>query len=68
MTHDNVNNVLDEPFESLLSRYQIRLETSITGSNFIFDSIQLSYYKCHKVNFKRSESYIGSPDWIKKQQ
>ena len=38
------------------------------GSNFIFDSVQLMYYKCHKVNFKRGGSYIGSPDWIKKKK
>ena len=38
------------------------------GSDFIFDSVQLLYYKCHKVNFKRSGSYIDSPDWIKKKK
>ena len=35
------------------------------GSDFIFDSDQHMYYKCHKVNFKRRGSYIESPDWIK---
>ena len=35
------------------------------GSDFIFDSVQPMYYKCHKVNFKRGGSYIYSPDWIK---
>ena len=34
------------------------------GSDFIFDSVQHMYYKCHKVNFKRRGSYIDSPDWI----
>ena len=43
--------------ESLLSRYQIGLETSIKESDFIFDSVQLLYYKCHKINFKRSGSF-----------
>ena len=23
------------------------------------------YYKCHKVNFEHSGSYIDSPEWIK---
>ena len=36
------------------------------GSDFIFDSVQLLYYKCHKINFKRGSSYIDSSDWIKK--
>ena len=35
------------------------------GSEFIFDSIQLLYYKCHKVSFKRGGLYIDSPDQIK---
>ena len=38
------------------------------GNDFIFDSVQLMYYKCHKVNFKRGDSYIDSPDWIKKKK
>ena len=38
------------------------------GSDFIFDSVQLMYYKCHKVNFKSGGSYIDSPDWIKKEK
>ena len=28
--------------------------------------IQLMYYKCHKVNFKRDGLYIDSTDWVKK--
>ena len=50
---------------SLLSRYQIGLETLMRGNDFIFGSVQFFYYKCHKINFKRGESYIDSPDWIK---
>ena len=38
------------------------------GSDFIFDSVQLLYYKCHRVNFIRAGSYIDSPDWIKKKK
>ena len=38
------------------------------GSDFTFDSVQLMYYKCHKVNFIRGGSYIDSPDWIKKKK
>ena len=35
------------------------------GSDFIFDSVQLMYYKYHELNSKRGGSYIDSPDWIK---
>ena len=38
------------------------------GNDFIFDSVQLMHYQCHKVNFKRGGSYIDSPDWIKKRK
>ena len=38
------------------------------GGDFIFDSIQLLQYKCHKINFKRDSSYIDSSDWIKKEK
>ena len=44
------------------------LETSMKGSVFIFDSVQLMYYKYHKVDFECSGSYIDSPDWIKKKK
>ena len=54
--------------ESLFSRYQIGLETSIRGSDFIFDSVQLLYYKYHNINFKCGGSYIDSPDWTKKKK
>ena len=46
----------------------MNLETSMRGSDFIFDSVQMMYYKCHKVNFRRGSSYIDSPDWIKKKR
>ena len=38
------------------------------GSDFIFDSVQMMYCKCHKVNFRRGCLCIDSPDWIKKEK
>ena len=64
-TYDNANDVVGELFESLLSRYQIVSETSVRKSDFMFDFIQLLYYKYYKISFKRGGSYIDSPDWIK---
>ena len=43
MSYDNVNDVVDGLFKSLRSRYQHDLETSITGSDFIFNSVQFLY-------------------------
>ena len=64
-SYNDANEVVNELFESLLSRYQENLETSMTGSVFIFDSVQLMYYKSHIVNFKPSGSSIDSPRWLK---
>ena len=72
MSLDNANEVVNQLFKSLLSRYQIGLETSMRErerereSDFVFDSVQLLYYNYHKIYFKLGGSYIDSPDWIKK--
>ena len=63
MLYDKADKVIQELFESLLSRYQI--EEPIKGGYIIFDCVNLLHYKCHKINPKRSGSYIDSPDWIK---
>ena len=36
MPYDNANKVVNELFETFLSRYQTFLETSMRGSDFIF--------------------------------
>ena len=48
-----------------MQKYQRKLELSMKGSDFIFDSVQLMYHKCDKGNFNRNSSYIDSPDWMK---
>ena len=65
-SHNDADEVIDELFESLRSKYQGSLETSMRGREFIFDSVQLRYCKFHKVNCIRGGSYIDSLDWIKK--
>ena len=62
--HDRADEAIEELFESLLSRYQIGLKTSMKGSNLIFDSFSLLYYECHETNFKCGGSYIDSPNLI----
>ena len=48
MTNNEANENVEELFQSLLFRYQIGVETSMKGSNFIFDCIHLLYHTCHK--------------------
>ena len=67
-SHSEVNEVVNELFKSRRSKYQENSETPMKESDFIFDSIQLLYYKCHKVIFKRGGSYIDSLDGIKKKK
>ena len=40
MINDQADEVIEELFESLISRYQIGLETSMKDSNFIFNCVQ----------------------------
>ena len=68
MIYDKTDELIEKFFESLLNRCQIGLETSMISSDFIIDYVNLLHCKCHKINLKRSGSYIDSPDWIKKQK
>ena len=43
-------------------KYQDGLEIAMKESDFIFDSVELMYYKCQKVNFKCGGLYIDSPN------
>ena len=65
--YNDANKVVDEVFESLRSRYQGNLETSMRGSHFVFDSVLLMYYECHNINVVGG-SNIDSPEWIKKKK
>ena len=38
---------------------------SMKGSEFVFDYVDLFYYKCYKINANHGGSYIESPDWIR---
>ena len=64
-TSYNANDVFEELFESLLSRYQDNLKVSMRGSNFVFDSAQVMHFKCNGVTFKPGVSHIDSPVWLK---
>ena len=65
MVNDKADKVIEEIFQATFSRYQIGLETTKKGTSFIFDYVNLLYYKCHKVNPKHGGSYKDSPNWIR---
>ena len=64
MSNDEPDEVIKELFHSLENRYRNNLE-SMKGSEFVFDCVQILYYKCHKINPNCGRSYIYSSDWIK---
>ena len=62
--NDEADKAIKELFDSMANRYQNNLE-SMKGNNFVFNYVQLLYYKCHETNPNRDGSYVDSPDWIK---
>ena len=68
MACDNPDKIFEEVSHSLLSRYQISLETQMTERGFIFDGVDLLYYKYNKIYLKRCGSDIDSPDQIRKKK
>ena len=64
MVNDEVNEVIKKLFDSLRNTYQNNLE-SMKGSEFVFHSVHLLYYKCHKINLNHGGLYVDSPHWIK---
>ena len=35
------------------------------GSEFVFDNVDLLYYKLHKISLNRGGSYIDFPEWLR---
>ena len=70
MVGNETNATIEALFKSLLQRYQEGLKRSMRGREFGFDSVDLLYYKLHKLGLNRVRSYIDSPKWlnIKRQQ
>ena len=46
-------------------RYQNTLEESMKSRKFVFDYVNLLFYKCCKINMNHGGSYIDSLDQIK---
>ena len=64
MISDEADEVIKKRFDSLIKRYQNNLE-SMRDSEFVFNYVQLLYYKYHKINLNCGGSYIDSSDWVK---
>ena len=61
----NTDDAIDRLFDTLLQRFQQAIETSNErGSGFTHESVALLYYYFQRIDIRRAESYIISPDWI----
>ena len=56
-----IDEIIEEPFESLLQKYQEGLEGKMRESEFAFDSVDLLHYNLLKISLSRGKSYIDSP-------
>ena len=65
MIGSETNEIIKELFESFLQKYQERLEESMRGSEFVYDSVDVLHYNLNKVSLSRDGSYINSPKWVK---
>ena len=63
--NDKTDEVIEELFKWLKTRYQNNLELMRVSSDFVFDYAHLLYYKCNETNPNRSKSYIDSSKQIK---
>ena len=62
----NTDDAIDRLFETTLQKFQQAVETSHKrGRRFIHESVALLYYYFMKLDMKRTESYISSPDWLR---
>ena len=61
----DIENAIDRLCNTILDRIQQAIETSNErGSGFTHESVALLYYYFQKIDIRRGESYIISPDWI----
>ena len=65
MTGSEIDDIINELFKSFLQRYQEEFGESMKGSDFVFDSVNLSEYKLNKISLKKGKSYVDSPKQLK---
>ena len=64
MNSVDTSDIINELIDSFMKRYQERLETTMKGSSYIFEHIDLLEYHFHKISLSRGSSYIKSFEWI----
>ena len=65
MIGNDTNKIIQELFDSFLRKYQIHLEQSMKGSNFILDYVSGMHCICDNISLRHGVSYIDSRKQIK---
>ena len=65
MIYDNTGELVEKLLGSHVNRYWIGLETSMRGSDLIFDCVDLLHYRYHEINPNSGGWYKDSPAWVK---
>ena len=68
MTGFKADDIINELFQSSLKSYQEKLKTKMRINDFVFKSVDLLNYHLHRISIKRGQSYIDSPDWLKRKR
>ena len=65
MFGDDIDDIIEQLFQSLLQKYEEILQNKMKGSEFEFDGVNFLYYDFNKTTINRGGSYIDSPKWLK---
>ena len=57
----DIDDIIEQLFESLLQKYEENLQNKMRGSEFEFDGVNFLYYDFSKTSINRGGSYIDSP-------
>ena len=68
MIGSETDEIIEELFESLLQLFPKKLEESLRGSEYDYDSVDAFYYNLNKVSLSGGGSYVDSPKWLKNQK
>ena len=61
ITGYETDEIIEELSQSLLQKFQEGLDENIRASKFVFDSVDLLFYKLYKTSLSRGGPYIDSP-------
>ena len=61
----NTNKLLRQLLTSLYERYQNDLELSCENSSFVYESVEVCNIHFHKIDLRRSASFIDPAEWLK---